>query len=151
MSWLYCRNMYILTFNIYREKFAISLFLDAIKEKTFVHKKVKEIIFDGYDDPLLKDIQKLKNILKALNIPIPPDMDKFAIFYKRNMSTYYDGVFNLYTGSLNAKKANQMYSWNFTNETPYFPDECGKVWGNGELFKPFLPQSKCKYRYVKKH
>jgi hypothetical protein len=137
------KNVY---FNVYyfREKWGISLFLDIIKEKTFVHKKVSEIIFDGYEDPLLKDIQKLKDLLKALNVPIPPEMDKFAIFYKRNMSTYYDGVFNLYTGSLNAEKANQMYSWNYTNETPYFPDKCGKVWGNGELFKPFLPQSKGK-------
>ena len=120
------------------------MFLDIIKEKAFVNKKVSEIIFDGYKDPLLKEIQKLKDILKVLNVPVPPDMDKFAIFYKRNMSTYYDGVFNLYTGSLNAKKANQMYSWNYTNETPYFPDKCGKVWGNGELFKPLLPQSKRK-------
>ena len=91
--------------------------------------------------------------MKLLKVPIPPDMDKFAIFYKRNMSTYYDGVFNLITGSLNSKKANQMYSWNFTNETPYFPDKCGKVWGNGELFKPFLPKAtgklKTRYKYFK--
>jgi len=86
-------------------------------------------------------VKKLEKILKILKVPIPPDMDKFAIFYKRNMSTYYDGVFNLITGSLNSKNANQMYSWNFTNETPYFPDKWGKVWGNGELFKPFLPKA----------
>ena len=128
----------------FSERFGVNIFLDDIGEKTFVHKKVREIIFDGYEDPLLTWVQKLKNILKALKVPIPPDMDKFAIFYKRNMSTYYDGVFNLYTGGVNEGKANQMYSWNYTDQTPYFPDKCGKVWGNGELFKPFLPQSKRK-------
>ena len=115
-----------------------------ISEKVFVRKSVREIIFDGYEDPLLTWVKKLQALLKALKVPFPEDMDKFAIFYKRNMSTYYDGVFNLYTGSLNPEMANQMYSWNFTDETPYFPDKCGKVSGNGELFKPNLPQSKRK-------
>lgn len=124
------------------ERPGISFFLLLIKEKVFVRKSVREIIFDGYEDPLLTWMEKLQDILKLLKVPFPPDMDKFAIFYKRNMSTYYDGVFNLYTGSLNPAMANQMYSWNFTDETPYFPDKCGKVSGNGELFKPSLPQSK---------
>ena len=85
-------------------------------------------------------------ILKELKIPFPAEMDKFAIFYKRNMSTYYDGVFNLFTGSLDAEKANQMYSWNFTDQMPYFPDKCGKVMGNGELFRQHLPKSKGEYQ-----
>jgi len=124
------------------ERPLVSFFLWEIGEKPLVSKTVREIIFDGYDDPLLKWVKKLQNILKVLKVPVPPDMDKFAIFYNRNMSTYYDGVFNLITGSLNGQNANQMFAWNFTTETPYFPDKCGKVWGNGELFKPFLPQSK---------
>ena len=126
----------------FRERPLVSFFLWEIGEKPLVSKTVREIIFDGYDDPLLKWVKKLQNILKVLKVPVPPDMDKFAIFYNRNMSTYYDGVFNLITGSLNGQNANQMFAWNFTTETPYFPDKCGKVWGNGELFKPFLPQSK---------
>ena len=79
----------------------------TIGEKPFVRKSVREIIFDGYDDPLLKWVEKLQDILKILKVPIPPDMDKFAIFYKRNMSTYYDGVFNLVTGALDAKNTKE--------------------------------------------
>merc|ERR1712096_473623 len=65
--------------------------LELLDEEVFVEKPVKEIIFDGYEDPILSAAEKFKTILETLNIPFPEDMDKFAIFYKRNMSSYYDG------------------------------------------------------------
>ena len=128
---------------LFRQRDGLNLLLDILNEKAFVKKAVRDIIFDGYEDPLLKALEDLKKIFKDL-IPFPAEMDKFAIFYKRNMSTYYDGVFNLYTGGMNLEKANQMYSWNFTDQLPYFADECGRVVGNGEVFKPHLSQSKGK-------
>ena len=131
-----------------REWFLLGGIVSA-EEKAFVTKTVREIIFDGYEDPLLNMLEELKKIFKDL-IPFPAEMDKFAIFYKRNMSTYYDGVFNLITGKLNFGKANQMYSWNFTDQLPYFSDKCGMVTGSGELFAPALSQSNGKYT-IQKH
>ena len=67
------------------------LLLVIYHETAFVTKPVHEIIFDGYKDPLLTALRKLKDILGDL-IPFPDEMDKFAIFYKRNMSASYDGA-----------------------------------------------------------
>ena len=122
----------------------IDTFLNFIDEKLFVKKSVGEIIFEGYEDPLLSWTESLKDMLIDMELPFPVDTenDKFAIFYKRNMSTYIDGVFNLFTGRTDDQMANQMYAWNYTSQLPYFPDKCGRVSGNGGLFKPHLEEPK---------
>jgi len=119
----------------------LSSLLDRIKEKLFVNVTVKEIIFDGYHDPLLSLLDNLKTILQNMNIPFPSNMNKVAIFYQRNMSSEFDGFFNLITGRLDNSNANQIYSWNFEEKMRYFPENCGIIKGNGELFRPDLPKS----------
>ena len=59
----------------------------------------------GYDDPLL-----------SLGTQLPegmfPPFDKFAWFYQRNNSDYYDGVFSVFTGGDNIIKLGEMDMWN---------------------------------------
>ena len=48
----------------------------------------------------------------------------------------YDGVFNIHAGHDDLAKANKMGWWNYTDQTSFFPGECGRVEGNAELFTP---------------
>ena len=80
---------------------ALDGFLKIWKEQLFVTKPVREIIFDGYHDPVFDNLEKLIEALPFIK-PMIPDgslMDKFAFFYDRNGTDYIDGVWNMYTGS----------------------------------------------------
>lgn len=110
----------------------VQLGIAAIKERLFVTETPQKIVFDGYSDPIL-DAAKT---LAELGVKIPGQMDKFGIFYNRNNSEWYDGVWNIHTGRDDLSKANKMAWWNFTDNTPFFPGSCSKVEGNAELFTP---------------
>ena len=78
----------------------VNAFLLSIKERLFVTEKVKNIIFDGYHDPLFDNLEKMLDDLPFIKPFIPPGslMDKFGFFYGRNGTDYIDGVWNMYTG-----------------------------------------------------
>jgi hypothetical protein len=63
---------------------------------------VGDIIFDGFDDPILIAMKDASFLIKPY---VPPGafMDKFAFFYGRNGTDYVDGVFNMYTGAGNVR------------------------------------------------
>ncbi|XP_054003182.1 protein croquemort-like [Hylaeus anthracinus] len=108
--------------------------MSAVNEKLVITKTVNELLFEGYDDTMLKIARKL-NVTK-----IP--MDKFAWFYGRNDSATYDGTFNMQTGASNILEIGVLKNWNFVNKVSYYPDECGEVKGtNGDLWPP-LPDNK---------
>jgi len=106
--------------------------IGMLHERLFVTETPQNIVFDGYTDPIL-DAAKM---LAELGVKIPGQMDKFGIFYNRNGSDMFDGVWNIHTGHDDLAKANKMAWWNFTDNTPYFPGNCSKVEGNAELFTP---------------
>ena len=60
----------------------LNLFLKAEKEELFVTHPIKNIIFDGFDDPLLKAMNDAKFFLKNY-VPAGAFMDKFGFFYAR--------------------------------------------------------------------
>merc|ERR1719283_353034 len=66
-------------------------FLNAQNEQAFVTHTANEIIFRGFDDPLLKTMNSLKSFMKGV-VPDGAFTDKFGFFYKRNGSTSADGV-----------------------------------------------------------
>lgn len=93
-------------------------------------KTVRELLFDGYKDPLLDFVKNFPGI-ESFYIPF----EKFGWFVERNESSEYDGRFNMYTGSDNSSKMGILHSWNYENETKYYRDECSYVNGTtGELF-----------------
>ena len=69
-------------------------------EKLFVTKTVREIIFDGFHDPVLDNMPGLIAALPFIKDMIPEGalMDKFAFYYNRNGSDSTDGVWNMFTG-----------------------------------------------------
>lgn len=103
-----------------------------------VTKTVGELLFDGYDDPLLKT-------LKTLNLPqFKVPFSKFGWFVERNNTPKYDGRFEIRTGQDDISKVGIMTQWNNSNHTKYFRDTCGMVNGtSGELWpvgmKPTAP------------
>ena len=83
--------------------------LEAFKEKLFATASVREILFDGYKDPLLDDLEKFTEALPFIKKFIPPGItDKFAFFYQRNGTDYTDGVWNMYTGESDVEKMGQV-------------------------------------------
>lgn len=64
-------------------------------------KPARELLFEGYSDPILKDTEYLPADL------MPQKMDKFGYYYSRNGSDWVDGVFNMYTGKHMLSKNNE--------------------------------------------
>ena len=115
-------------------------FLLAIQEKLFVTSTVRNIIFDGYNDPLFDNLEKLIHDLPFIEPFIPQGslMDKFAFFYGRNGTDYTDGVWNMFTGLGDNSLMGRVHSWNYSQQL-FFPDQCGRVKGGaGEFYPPSL-------------
>ncbi|XP_066601238.1 protein croquemort-like isoform X2 [Prorops nasuta] len=106
----------------------------SLGERLVVTKSVRELIFDGYDDKVLRIARKMK----ATTIPY----DKFGWFFARNGSDSYDGTFNMLTGVNNFLGLGMIKEWNYSNQSKYYQGECGIVKGsNGDLWPP-LPDNK---------
>ena len=115
----------------------MDLGLKAIKEKLFVEKSAREVLFDGYEDPILSAAE----FIHKFNVPIPGIMDKFGFYYGRNGSDWWDGIFNMFTGSNNLHRLGEIAAWNYTAHTDFFPGKCGDVRGVGDFFPPYMPDS----------
>jgi len=124
-------------------RFTVDILLKSFKESLFVTKSVREIIFDGYHDPLFDNLENLMKIMPFIKKYIPEGsvMDKFAFFYGRNGTDYTDGVFNMFTGQGDSAKMGVVHSWNYSTEN-YFPGDCGLVKGGaGEFYPPGLSKT----------
>lgn len=105
--------------------------VNNVDTQIFVTKTVTQLLFDGYDDPLLDAASVIKYLV---NISIP--FDKFGWFYSRNGSNFYDGVFNMDTGA-NVAHLGRLHFWNNTAATAAFESPCNMINGSaGELFHP---------------
>jgi len=122
----------------------LNLFMDAIGEKLTISKPAHEVIFDGYEDPLLSALHNDNgstaesefNLTEIVPDALKP-YDKMAWFYKRNNSDYYDGQFNMFTGEDTLDRVGLIDWWNKTRETKYFAYPCNKVDGSaGEMWPP---------------
>lgn len=92
---------------------------------------VRNLIFDGYDDPILDFVRRLN--LKQFVIPF----EKFGWFVERNGSSSYDGRFHMHTGVDDIKSLGELLLWNLQNRTSAFPGDCGAIRGTtGELWPP---------------
>ena len=121
----------------------VDTFLKSIDERLFVTKSVREIIFDGYHDPLFDNLETIMQWLPFIKDLVPEGsmMDKFAFFYGRNGTDYTDGVFNMFTGVGDPAKMGQVHSWNYST-TGLFPGQCGQVRGGaGEFYPPFMEKT----------
>uniref|UniRef100_A0A6P7H5P2 Protein croquemort n=1 Tax=Diabrotica virgifera virgifera TaxID=50390 RepID=A0A6P7H5P2_DIAVI len=109
----------------------VDFFLEEYKINLTVTKTVEEFTFEGYDDPLLKLVQKLN--ITGLKIPFK----KFGWFVDRNDSAPYDGMWNMDNGANSIDTLGLVRNWNYESRVPYYEGTCGEVEGTqGELWYP---------------
>ena len=109
------------------ERILMSIALAFLKdEKLFLTKPVKEILFDGYSDPILT----LGDDLAAVGIHLPGLTSKFGLFFGRNDTWYTDGITKIHTGASGLNHLGQVISLNGSETNPVFKGDCGKYQGN---------------------
>ncbi|XP_012253563.1 protein croquemort-like [Athalia rosae] len=108
---------------------ALNIFMAGIND-VHVTKTVDELLFKGYEDPLI-DMGKISPVAD-----IPP-FDKFGWFYMRNHSTAFDGHFNMATGEKDITTLGVLRNWNYNNVSTFFESPCNAVEGSaGEFWPP---------------
>ncbi|XP_050701794.1 protein croquemort-like isoform X2 [Eriocheir sinensis] len=116
---------------------SLNLFFKKKEEPLILTATAGQLIFDGYTDPLLDWMQ---NATLPPEVDLPPgltDYDKFAWFYKRNLSLTYDGEFNMYTGHDTLDNLGRIDTWNRVRETDFYESPCNRVGGSaGEMWPP---------------
>jgi hypothetical protein len=101
-------------------------------ESIWVRKTVREVLFDGYDDPLLKIVHTAPSLFRT-----EVQGDKVAWFFNRNGSTHFDGVLNAETASEDMKNLGIIRNWNYKNKSDFFEGKCSKISGSvGDIFPP---------------
>lgn len=117
----------------------LNLFFKQMDENLTLSVPVRQLLFDGFPDPLLDFTQSLSNA-SLLPPGLPSgltDYDKFGWFYKRNLSVTYDGKFNMFTGHDTLEHLGVIDWWNESNTTEYFEYPCNVVNGSaGEMWPP---------------
>jgi len=114
-------------------EFGLSDMLSTIEATLFINKTVGELLFDGYDDPVLEIGSSFDEEEKKI------PMEKFGWFYKRNGTTWSDGLLRMHTGKDDINKLGEIVSWNKSNRTEAFRGKCGQVTGSSDgLFAPGL-------------
>lgn len=104
---------------------------NSVKEKAVVTTTAEQILFTGYEDPVLDWLKEHPSFASGISY------DKFAWFYGRNLTTYYDGLFNMKTGVDTLENLGKIDWWNKTRSTPFFSPPCNNVTGSaGEMFPP---------------
>jgi len=98
------------------------------RDSLFTKRSAKDLLFDGYSDPLMT----MGSIFAKKGL-IPKD--KFGWFYKRNGTTWSDGVVNMATGQTDFQDVGSIKFWHDSNRTMY-PDECGDLRGTSAGFTP---------------
>lgn len=125
---------------------------NEVKEQVVRRTTVDEVLFSGFEDPVLDWVQEnviaengtYHPFLPLMNLPSGiANFHKFGWFYMRNMTLYYDGIFNMMTGSDDIRNVGRIDMWNYTRETSFFSPPCNKVTGStGEFFEPGLERDK---------
>lgn len=126
---------------------ALDFAFKSVGEELTVSTTARQIVFDGMKDPLLDWIQdNVVNKSGSFHVLYPffkgtavAEFDKFAWFYKRNLSLTYDGLFNMMTGEDTLDNLGRIDKWNGRNYTSFYTPPCNEVTGSaGELFSPHL-------------
>uniref|UniRef100_A0A914LXH1 Uncharacterized protein n=1 Tax=Meloidogyne incognita TaxID=6306 RepID=A0A914LXH1_MELIC len=110
------------------------------KEKIFINVTVAELLFDGYEDELIKNVCSLvPTICKVLNVP-----ERIGLFYGQNGTD--DGLYEVDTGLHNINLLDKVYSWNGLKgklkNNFWYGEQARMINGtDAELFKPSLYNS----------
>ncbi|XP_018568082.1 protein peste-like isoform X2 [Anoplophora glabripennis] len=107
------------SWNYFVKKSLSGVLLSMIDSVSISH-TVGQVLYEGYDDPLLKTASTISSFHASL-----PKMEKFGWFYGRNGSEDSEGSFNIDTGV--SGRTGQLYNWRYSNHTTYNPGSCGAL------------------------
>ncbi|CAH2217644.1 jg1230 [Pararge aegeria aegeria] len=116
--------------NFFKQK-GLSMVLAMSGHGMTTSRLVRELLFDGFEDPLL-DMAKS---LPASATGGAPPVDKFGLFYGRNNSMDTEGLVEVTTGELGGIPG-QILSWDYHKSLPWYEGECAKITGSGGEFMP---------------
>ena len=92
------------------------------KEKLFVTKTAREILFDGYRDPLID----AADFLEKMGIKMPGLMSKFGFYFGKNNTWYSNGIVNVHTGVQGIGYLGRIAAFNYSTHSSFYPGKCGK-------------------------
>jgi len=114
-------------------EFGLSDMFSTVEATLFINKTIGELLFDGYEDPVLEIGASFDEEEKTL------PMEKFGWFYKRNGTTWADGELRMHTGLGDIEQLGKIISWNKETRTNAYKGKCGEVTGSADgLFAPGL-------------
>ena len=112
----------------FKQKFAVSGALATFNQKLHVTKTIAELLFDGYEDGMIK-------LSTIFNNDTP--FDKVGFFVKKNGTDLLSGNYTASTGVDDISKLDNIVKYNNLTEFPYYEGECKKLKGSpGEFFPP---------------
>lgn len=126
------------TFNMWK-----LMFVNPVLSSQSIHvvKNVREILFEGYYDPLLT----YGNLFDSSNAKF----DSVGFFIKRNGSDELGGTYEVHTGAGDMSQFDQVIKYNDLTEFPYNRGECRRLKGSaGEFFPPRSPTDKPLYLFT---
>ncbi|XP_023327668.1 protein peste isoform X2 [Eurytemora carolleeae] len=94
----------------------------------FTQKTARELLFDGFSDPLL-------TAGAFFNPDSKVPLDKFGWFYGRNGTTWADDVIGMATGEQNYTQLGEIKTWKNSTRTHY-SGKCGQLKGSASGFLP---------------
>lgn len=102
--------------------------LATFNQQIHITKTVQELLFDGYDDAMIKMSSVFSN---------ETPFDKVGYFVKRNNTDFLSGNYGVNTGVEDISKLGSIANYNNLTEFPFYDGECKKLKGSpGEFFPP---------------
>lgn len=106
----------------------VSMTLRNYKQEIHVTRTVKELLFDGYEDEMVK-------LSTIFNTKTP--FDRIGFFVKKNATDEMSGNFTISTGVDDISLLGKISSYNNLTQFPFYDGECKKLKGSpGEFFTP---------------
>lgn len=122
--------VYRYRFSSFLEQKSLSVGLAIFQQRLHVTKTVRELLFEGYEDPLL-DFAKSLPPGATGGAPL---VDRFGWFYSRN-NTDTDGYMEVSTG-YDTGIPGQILRWNHQDKLSFYDGECSKIAGSAGEFLP---------------
>jgi scavenger receptor class B, member 1 len=102
--------------------------LSSFSQKIHVTKSIQELLYDGYEDAMMKMSSVFSN---------DTPFDKVGYLVKRNATDVLSGNYGVHTGVETISKLGSIANYNNLTEFPFYEGECKKLKGSpGEFFPP---------------
>lgn len=121
---------YVSRFQSFWTKKMISFGLSSKISDVYITKSAAELLFDGYDDPILGLLSKI-----PLISAVP---EKGGMFFGRNGTPGLDGTYSMHFK--NDHQFGSILLWNGKNQSDFFSGHCNNVKGTAGEFLPLNRQ-----------